>query len=423
MSDTRSAGAEKPVELSPIHDFASKLTQPGLLERLKEYVRWAAELRKAERAGKTLDDLLEGPDRAPISVNLDLTTSCNFACDHCIDMGILNTGARFDHDRLIESLGCLAKRGLRSVILIGGGEPTLYPKFAEVVHFLKDRKVQVSIVTNGSRNDRILEVADRFDRDDWVRMSLDAGSDETFQAMHKPRKAVTLDRICEGVPPIKEKNPVFPVGFSFVVVWNDARINDANIVENVGEIATAAERARRYRFDYIAIKPFLVRAEANNAEIVDLGDGRGDYDDVVARIRAQVAEAKKLETGDFTVYETTNLKVLENRTYKNYTRQPKMCHMQFFRQVISPLGLYNCPAYRNQPHGRMGPADGYADEESTRRTRRSLVELIRTFDVSVQCREVTCLYNHVNWFLEDLIEHPEKLDALTPSEDRRDVFL
>jgi hypothetical protein len=27
---------------------------------------------------------------------------------------------------------------------------------------------------------------------------------------------------------------------------------------------------------------------------------------------------------------------------------------------------------------------------------------------------VTCLYNHVNWWIEDLIQHPEKLDAIKP---------
>ena len=32
----------------------------------------------------------------------------------------------------------MAERGLRSVILIGGGEPTLYPRFAEWMMMLPD---------------------------------------------------------------------------------------------------------------------------------------------------------------------------------------------------------------------------------------------------------------------------------------------
>ena len=45
------------------------------------------------------------PDFAPISINLDLTTACNYACDHCVDLDILNTGIRFDHDKLLASTG------------------------------------------------------------------------------------------------------------------------------------------------------------------------------------------------------------------------------------------------------------------------------------------------------------------------------
>ena len=47
---------------------------------------------------------------------------------------------------------------------------------------------------------KIAEVADCLDGDDWVRLSLDSGTDATFQAMHKPKKAVTLEQICELVP-------------------------------------------------------------------------------------------------------------------------------------------------------------------------------------------------------------------------------
>ena len=51
------------------------------------------------------------------------------------------------------------------------------------------------------------------------------------------------------------------------------------------------------------------------------------------------------------------------------------------------------------------------------------MKLIQDFNATTECREVTCLYNHVNWFVEDMIEHPEKLEALQPSAERNDYFL
>jgi hypothetical protein len=232
--------------------------------------------------------------------------------------------------------------------------------------------------------------------------------------MHKPKKAITLEEICATVPGIKEINPRFKLGFSFIITWKGATINDSSIVENIDEIVAGAELARRHRFDYIAYKPFLTRAEANNAEIVDIRESDAHFDEVRARIRTAVDEAKKLATPDFRVIETTNLKVLENRSFRNYTEQPHECHMQFFRQVLSPLGMYNCPVYRNQPHGKVGPKTAYAEPEEYAATRRETARLIRTFDATRQCREVTCLYNHANWWIEDLIAHPEKLAQLEP---------
>src|SRR5690606_23766241 len=92
-------------------------------------------------------------------------------------------------ETLRAQLGEMAARGLRSVILIGGGEPTLYPGFTDFVKYLKELRLQVAVVSNGSRNDKILEIAPYLEEGDWVRLSLDSGTNETFQRMHNPSRA------------------------------------------------------------------------------------------------------------------------------------------------------------------------------------------------------------------------------------------
>ena len=113
-------GAASRAELAPVHDFAAKLLQPSILPRLKSYVHLQAEIRRRIAERKTLDDLLESAKDVPISINLDLTTACNYKCDHCVDLDILNTGIRYDYDKLKAGLKEMAERGLRSVIVIGG---------------------------------------------------------------------------------------------------------------------------------------------------------------------------------------------------------------------------------------------------------------------------------------------------------------
>jgi len=424
---SQSAGPkQKQVELSPIHDFAAKLCQPEVIGRLKEYVRWQIDWRNGYAQGMTLDEALSSmPKQVPISINLDLTTACNYRCDHCVDMDILNTGIRYDHDKLMDSLTEMAARGLRSVIVIGGGEPTVYPKFEEVIRHLKALDIKIGVVTNGSLPKKIKAVADVLEPQDWVRLSLDSGSNETFYEMHKPgNKKTTLDWICENFAAIKDElNPKFSIGFSFIIVWKDCEANDAKIHENIDEIVMAAERAKRYKFDYISYKPFLTRAENNNAEIVELTQQQNRVDPIMAKIREQVDIAKRLDDESFRVVESTNLRVLENDSYKDYNHQPKTCHLQFFRQVLSPLGVFNCPVYRHVTQAQVADKHSYSVAETLQEAQKNTLRLIETFDASDECKHVTCLYNHANWFIEDLIENPEKLERLQPAEDRQDYFL
>jgi hypothetical protein len=399
--------------LAPIHDFAAKLRQEGLVERVREYVAWRRAVAAARAAGRPAPP---PPERAPVSLNLDLTTACNFACAHCVDWDILNSGVSFEHGKLERSLARLAERGLRSVILIGGGEPTVHPRFRETVRLLKELGLQVAIVSNGARNERILDVVDVLEEEDWIRLSLDAGTDATFQAMHRPKKPVTLEEICAWIPKIRERNPVPRMGFSFVVTWAGAeRTGGEPVVENVHEIVPAARRARDARFDYVSYKPFLVRTP-EGAEIIDPEAARRRHAEVVARIRTGIDEARRTYASDaFAVLESTNLKLLESGAWRDWTEQPRTCHMQAFRQVLTPQGLWNCPAHRGVAHGRVAAPDAWAEGDAVRET----ADLLDGFDASHACREVTCLYHGVNWWLESLVRSPDELPeiAAVPGED------
>lgn len=403
-----------------IHDFTAKLRQPSLRAHVEDYVRWRKALLRARAAGRPEP---EPPALAPISINLDLTTACNYRCDHCIDWDILNTKHRHDEETLRSSIITMVERGLRSVILIGGGEPTIYPGFTDFVRFLKDMELQVAVVSNGSRGDKLLEIAHVLEEGDWVRLSLDAGSNQLFRAMHKPvKKSLTLDEICEWIPRIKERNPRFQVGFSYIIVWQGASRDDVEIHENIHEVVMATERARRYGFDYIALKPVLERGD-DGAEVMDPQASKEAMDRVVARIRHEVDEACKLATDDFSVRVSTNLRVLEEGSWEDFTKQPRVCHMQALRQVLTPLGTYNCPAHRGVEKARVGDKGAWADETMAKLTGGQLSDLMDRFDASHECREVTCLYNGVNWWLEKMVEDPRDEIEIEPGDERHDFFL
>ena len=406
--------------VAPIHDFVRKLRQAPFHERIVDYVAWQKARRAAGAAGEAGPAM---PAWAPLSINLDLTTACNYACDHCIDWDILNSGISYDDDKLRASLRTMAGAGLRSVILIGGGEPTVHPRFREMVRFLKSLDLQVAIVSNGGRNDRILDIVDCLDSEDWIRLSLDSGVDATFQAMHKPKKPVTLEAICAGIPPIKARNPAPRVGFSFVITWEGSEREDGApaVIENLDEIPIAARLAQEHGFDYISFKPFLTRTD-EGAEVMDPEAARRETAEVVARIDARIAQARELASEDFAVLESINLKLLATGAWRDWTTQPRMCHMQALRQVLSPLGLWNCPAHRGVPKARMDAATAFSDEAATAASGKAITGMLDSFDASHECREVTCLYHDTNWWIEKAIQAPEGLTD-GPLEDAGDYFL
>jgi wyosine [tRNA(Phe)-imidazoG37] synthetase (radical SAM superfamily) len=403
-----------------IHDFRGKLRQPAVAPTLAAYVAWRRDLAKARAQGAPEP---AAPEIAPISINLDLTTACNYRCTHCIDWDILNTPHKFKEQELRDSMRLMTERGLRSVILIGGGEPTLFPHFADFVAYLKGLGLQVAIVSNGSRTDVLAAAAVHLDQRDWIRLSLDSGSNQLFAAMHNPTNPkVTLDSICEGIPKIKQANPEVRVGFSYIVVWTGASRDDENLHENIHEIVPAAERAKRAGFDYIGFKPILER-RVDGAEVMDPAKADREFDEVVARIRAEVDRATTLADGGFDVYQSINLRVLEEGSWREFTRQPRTCHMQALRQVLTPTGLFNCPAHRGVQKARIAGPAAFKDAESAAVTGAELTRILDGFDASHECREVTCLYNGVNWWIEKLVQDPTVEVQSEVDEERFDYFL
>ena len=182
------------------HDFSSKLRQDATLQRLKDYIQWQ------RRCGVDASD--RGlPIFSPISINLDLTSACNFSCPFCVDSKLINAGKNLALEEVKKTIDTLHSHGLLSVILIGGGEPTLHKDFGEIVRYIKSKRLQIGIVTNGSRLEKIEAVVEELKEKDWIRISIDAAGEGVFKELHLPKTQVTLSRILEKAKKVKEKNP------------------------------------------------------------------------------------------------------------------------------------------------------------------------------------------------------------------------
>ena len=117
---------------------------------------------------------------------------------------------------------------------------------------------------------------------------------------------------------------------------------------------------------------------------------------------------------------STNLRVLMAGNWRDFTKQPRVCHMQMLRQVVTPLGTYNCPAHRGVDKAGLGAKDLWAAPQAGQ---AETARILRDFDASVECREVTCLYHGTNWWLESLVASGAPLPEDAPVDEDGDWFL
>ena len=391
------------------HDFGSKLRQDSVVKRLREYVYW-------QRNVGTRPDGTP-PDVGPVSINLDLTQACNFSCPFCVDSSIINSGKSFNLETIKKTLEILHAKGLLSVILLGGGEPTLYKDFVAVVQEIKKKQLQVGIVTNGTKLDRIAEAVELLKEKDWIRISLDAAREETFKALHRPKIKVTLKRILEQAQKIKQMNPKVSLGYSFVIIWEGVEVQGKELPSNLDEMPEAVTLAREYSFDYVSFKPCLVRLDSSQRESLLDHIDESQERKIVEAVRVRMEESKKVAKDQIKILESINLKAMLNYETGNIKKQPRRCHMQFFRTVVTPIGIFHCPAFRGVEKGKIGEEDGYASHSkfdvSLVRTGTS----IRTFDAEEECHEVGCFYHQTNWWLEELIRSNTDIREITHVED------
>jgi MoaA/NifB/PqqE/SkfB family radical SAM enzyme len=199
-----------------------------------------------------LAQLRDGAGRTAIGTHMSITGACNLRCDFCSFRSVGRSG-HIALEVLKDYVAKLQARGLRSVTLTGGGEPTLHPEFNEFVEWLVMQRLAIGLITNGTRMGYIEDTA----AFDWIRVSINIFTDWKTRI--------------EG-PRDRKEGAAF--GASFVY---------AN--ETVGEIRAVAEHAKRIGAEYLRIAPSYMLAGATAAQAAAaLADKCADIESELIRV-------------------------------------------------------------------------------------------------------------------------------------------
>lgn len=286
----------------------------------------------------------EGRVAPPAQVQLIISDYCNHDCSFCayrtsgyttnelFNEGTNHNPKRFiPYEKVLEILDDCREMGVQGIQLTGGGEPSTHPKFGEILQAVLDRGLKLAVVTNGTAiKDWHVPLLVRAE---WVRVSIDAASPETYASMRRVsqsffyRTIANVNRLVTAKQIAKSKTII---GIGFVVTR-----------ENWQEIMDACEIARTAGVDNFRISAaFLPDNEAYHAP---------HYSKAWELARGA---AQEMETDTFRVFNlySDRLEDLEQRSPDYET-----CVYQFVTTYIGgDLNLYRCCNTSYNRHGLLG---------------------------------------------------------------------
>lgn len=312
---------EKPVEEDSANDSSWIFTEDKLLfhkDKIKEF----------QETGVTF----------PVAFDIDLTNLCGHRCPHCCgsrnisreDKGTDSTHQ--DFERLKRLLSEIKELGGRSVTYAGGGDPSLYPHFTEILRYTKSLGLDIGMYTNGHiLKEECLDAM--IDCCAWIRVSLDADSPEIYEIAHgMPGKVffTVVNNIRRLIERKKAKQKNVTISTCFL-------IGPKTLKAAYG----AAKLSRELDVDHIRIRPYFQMP----------GDDR---------TRLQINETfkflekcKELETEGFKVsYPMHRVEWMDD---KNRVRKYKKCYAVHFLASITPdENVYPCCNMKDKPITSLG---------------------------------------------------------------------
>lgn len=210
-------------------------------------------------------------------INLHILEACNFRCRQCFSkFGTEKLLPVKDWEKIVDN--CIAGADVAE-FNIAGGEPMLYPGLVELVKYIRDKGVKVSLITNGSLMD-----------EEWIKnyawmyetigFSVDSINDETNRKIgrcDRNGKTIPAGRIVELCGLIRKYAPGCRIKINTVV---SALNKDEVMTDFIDEIAAD-------RWKILRMKPFQYGSFSN----LDIQVSDEEFEEFVERNRDRKGKA------------------------------------------------------------------------------------------------------------------------------------
>ena len=149
---------------------------------------------------------------APLHMSIEITDTCNFACEHCyVTASPMKVGKR-SYGAMIELFDAMRLNGVK-IVELTGGECTTHPQFREILAAAAERFHLVAVLTNGyllGKRDDLADYVASFNNV-CVQISLD-GTRETHDKFRN--KPGSFDALCVGARRLTEQGVILRIAMT-----------------------------------------------------------------------------------------------------------------------------------------------------------------------------------------------------------------
>ena len=266
----------------------------------------------------------------PSLVTVDPVYACNLNCAWCNSDSVLkNRTGRISRKGFEELATGLSdwkgsedwQKGVEAVCIAGGGEPLLNPDTGYFIELLREKGIEVGVVTNGLNIDKYIP---QLAECSWVGVSVDAGTSETYT------KLKGLDghsKVCENIRKLSAYAKENTCRLGSETLGSGVSYKYLLYNGNSKEVARAAGIAKD-----IGCRSFHMRPAGIPWDKLAEGEAFALDKSVKKHLFAELENARQLEDKTFGVYGITH-KFTEDLTIANYFQS---CFAIFMTAVFAP---------------------------------------------------------------------------------------
>ncbi len=320
----------------------------------------------------------------PIYMEVSPSGACNHRCTFCA-LDFMEYQKRYlDFSVFQDRLREMGRLGIKSIMYAGEGEPLLHKNITEIIKHTKNAGIDVAVTTNGVlfRESLIKEILGEIE---WVKISLNAGTRETYAAIHNTRSSdfdKVIANLAVAVDLKKTKGYSCTIGTQMLL-----------LPENYEEALDLARTVKDIGVDYLVIKPYSHHDLSKTNKYKKISYNHYSYLD---------EQLTALATKEFNViFRKNTMKKLDTcmRNYESCMALP------FWSYIDAGGNVWGCSAYLGDENFLCGNIyeNTFQDIWESRKRTKLVQWAAQELDTD-RCRR-NCRMDEINSYLWDL-KHP-----------------